>query len=318
MRGGTRWSCDGLVTRLIARRLSDSAIVLLLATVVVFTLLRLLPGDPAMLMLGEHATPQTLANLRASFGLDRPVAVQYGLFLRDAAAGQFGESIRAQRPALGYVLGFFPATLQLATTAVVVTLVVGIGLGVLSAAYRGGVIDALARGLAMLAQSTPNYWLGLMLINVFAVWLHWVPASGRGTPSQLVMPAITLSFVLIGLVLRLTRTEVLDVLRSDYVRTASAKGLGRGAVLFRHVLRNALVPVVTVVGLQLGSLLGGAVVTETVFAWPGIGYLTIQAVETRDYPVLQTIILLAVAAFLLINLAVDLLYAVIDPRIRYE
>ncbi len=299
------------------RRVIDSVVLVWLTSMVVFLALRVLPADPALLMLGENATPQTVAALRSELGLDRSLPTQYVIFVGRALHGDLGMSIRAQQPSLPFVLKRFPATLLLASCAVGLAILLGIPIGILSAVRRNSVYDAVARGLALLAQSTPNYWLGLLLITVFAVRLRWLPTSGYGELRNIVLPSITLAFVLIGLVVRVTRTEVLEVLGREYVRTARAKGLRQIRVFSRHVFRTALIPILTVLGVQVGSLLGGAVITETVFAWPGLGYLTVQGVYQRDYPIVQTAVLLSAVVFVVINSIVDVLYIVLDPRIRY-
>ncbi|HXX39304.1 MAG TPA: ABC transporter permease [bacterium] len=304
--------------RILIQRVIDSAVVLWLASIVIFLLLRVLPGDPAQLLLGDIATPQAVAAKRHELGLDRSLPEQYLIFVESALRGDLGQSIRAQVPSVPYVLSRFPATLLLAGSSVGIAVLVGIPIGVLSATHRYSAASTVATGLAILAQSTPNYWLGLVLITVFAVALHWLPTSGYGTVQNLILPSVTLAFFLLGLIVRITRTEVLDVLGQDYVRTARAKGLPGAIVVWRHVLRNALIAVLTVIGLQVGALLGGAVITETVFAWPGLGYLTIQAVYQRDYPVVQTAVLLSVLIFVVINAFMDLLYVVVDPRVRYD
>jgi len=304
--------------RILIQRVIDSAVVLWLASIVIFLLLRVLPGDPAQLLLGDIATPQAVAAKRHELCLDRSLPEQYLIFVESALRGDLGQSIRAQVPSVPYVLSRFPATLLLAGSSVGIAVLVGIPIGVLSATHRYSAASTVATGLAILAQSTPNYWLGLVLITVFAVALHWLPTSGYGTVQNLILPSVTLAFFLLGLIVRITRTEVLDVLGQDYVRTARAKGLPGAIVVWRHVLRNALIAVLTVIGLQVGALLGGAVITETVFAWPGLGYLTIQAVYQRDYPVVQTAVLLSVLIFVVINAFMDLLYVVVDPRVRYD
>ncbi len=279
-------------------------------------LVHLTPGDPIALILGEDATPEQRAEARASLGLDRPLPEQYLHYLGRLSRGDLGDSLRARRPVVSYVLERVPATAQLAVTAFVLTLAVGIPLGMAAAVHRESWLDHGARGLAILAQSVPGMWLGLILIIVFAVRWHWLPSIGAGSPRHLVLPSLTLASYLLGLVVRLTRSAMLDVLGQDYVRTARAKGLPERAVLGRHVLRNALVPVVTVLGLQLGTLLGGAVVTEAVFAWPGLGTLVVQALGHRDYPVVQAAVLLSAATFVLLNFAVDLLNNWLNPRLR--
>ena len=291
------------------------------STLVVFLLLHAVPGDPAELMLGEFATPESLARVRASLGLDEPLYRQYLTYAGNMLRGDFGTSFRAHQPVLPYILERFPATLQLTAVAVALALLTALPLGILAATKRYTRIDRLTMGLALLGQATPSFWLGLMLISIFAVELQVLPASGFGAAGldrleHLVLPSVTLAAFLVGLLIRLTRAGMLDVLTQDYVRTARAKGLTEPTVLSRHALRNALIPIVTVLGLQVGTLLGGAVITEAVFAWPGIGSLMIDAIAQRDYPVVQAIVLLMAAAFILINWAVDISYFYLDPRMR--
>jgi peptide/nickel transport system permease protein len=294
----------------------QSLLLILLVTFVVFMLLHITPGDPATIILGEQATPEQIADLRRSMGLDQPLPEQYARFLANAVHGDFGMSIRAQRPALEYVLDRLPATLQLSAGAFAFAVLTGIPIGILSAVKRLSVWDHSSMFVALLGQSMPVYWLGLMLIIVFAVQLRWLPASGMGRPQHLVLPAITLGSFLIGLIIRLTRSSMLEVLNQDYVRTARAKGASERTVLVRHALKNALIPVVTVLGLQMGTLLGGAVITETVFAWPGMGMVTVTAIHQRDYPVVQSAMLVSAVLVVLINWLVDVLYHYLDPRIR--
>ena len=294
----------------------QSLLLILLATLVVFMLLHITPGDPATIILGEQATPEQIADLRRSMGLDRPLPEQYMRFLTNAVRGDFGMSIRAQRPALEYVLERLPATLQLSAGAFAFALLIGLPIGILSAVKRLSIWDHSSMFIALLGQSMPVFWLGLMLIVVFAVQLRWLPASGMGQPQHLILPAITLGTFLIGLIIRLTRSSMLDVLSQDYIRTARAKGLPESAVLVRHALKNAFIPVVTVLGLQMGTLLGGAVITETVFAWPGMGMVTVTAIHQRDYPVVQSAVLVSAVLVVLINWFVDVLYHYLDPRIR--
>lgn len=294
----------------------QSLLLILLATFVVFMLLHITPGDPATIILGEQATPKQIADLRRSMGLDRPLPEQYLRFLINAVRGDFGMSIRAQRPALEYVLERLPATLQLSAGAFAFALLTGLPIGILSAVKRLSIWDHGSMFIALLGQSMPVFWLGLMLIVVFAVQLRWLPASGMGQPQHLILPAITLGTFLIGLIIRLTRSSMLDVLSQDYIRTARAKGLSEGTVLVRHALKNAFIPVVTVLGLQMGTLLGGAVITETVFAWPGMGMVTVTAIHQRDYPVVQSAVLVSAVLVALINWFVDVLYHYLDPRIR--
>lgn len=297
--------------------------VLLLAgsTLVLFLLLHAVPGDPAEMILGEHATPESLARLRESMGLDQPLHRQYLTYAGNVLRGDFGSSLRAHRPVLPYIMERFPATLQLTAVAVVLTLLIALPLGILAATKRYTLVDRLTMGLALLGQATPGFWLGLMLISIFAVHLKILPASGFGADGvdrlrHLILPSITLAAFLVGLLIRLTRAGMLDVLTQDYIRTARAKGLGERSVVARHALRNAMIPIVTVLGLQVGTLLGGAVITEAVFAWPGVGSLMIDAVTQRDYPVVQAIVLLMAAAFIVINWAVDISYFYLDPRMR--
>ena len=287
-------------------------------TIVAFLLLHLTPGDPVETMLGENATPAQAADVRARLGLDRPLAEQYVRYVGRLLRGDLGDSILAQRPVLDYVVERMPATAKLAFAAFALALLAGIPLGVLAAVRRESSLDYTARGLALLAQSIPGMWLGLMLMTVFAVRLRVLPSIGADTLVHLILPAVTLASFIVGLVVRLTRSSVLDVLFEDYVRTARAKGLSERAVLARHVVRNALVPVVTVLGLQLGALLGGAVVTEAVFAWPGLGSLVLQAINQRDYPVVQAVVLLSALTFLVINFVVDLVNVWLNPRLRLE
>jgi peptide/nickel transport system permease protein len=294
----------------------QSLLLILLATFVVFILLHITPGDPATIILGEQATPEQIADLRHSMGLDRPLAEQYIRFLADAVRGNFGMSIRAQRPALEYVLERLPATLQLSAGAFAFALLTGLPIGMLSAVKRLSIWDHGSMFIALLGQSMPVFWLGLMLIVVFAVQLRWLPASGMGQAQHLILPAVTLGTFLIGLIIRLTRSSMLDVLSQDYIRTARAKGLSEGTVIVRHGLKNAFIPVVTVLGLQMGTLLGGAVITETVFAWPGMGMVTVTAIHQRDYPVVQSAVLVSAVLVVLINWFVDVLYHYLDPRIR--
>jgi ABC-type dipeptide/oligopeptide/nickel transport system permease component len=303
--------------RYVAHRSVHSLILLVGVSVVVFLLLHIVPGDPAQVLLGEQATPQRVAEVRRALGLDRPLLEQYWRFLSRAARGDFGQSIRAMRPVLPYVLERLPATLELSAGALLISTGLGIPLGVLAAARRHSAWDRLSMGLALLAQSAPNFWVGLILIAFVSVKLGVLPVSGRGGLDHLVLPSVTLAIFFVGLVVRLTRSGMLEVLAQDYVRTAGAKGLPERLIIFRHALKNAMIPIVTVLGLQVGTLLGGAVVTETVFAWPGMGQLAVQAIYQRDYPVVQCIVLLLGAGFVLINWAVDVSYTFLDPRIQH-
>ncbi len=302
----------------IRRRLLQAMLVVWGVSVLVFFLLRLAPGDPVLLLLAESAEPAQIAAARAKWGLDKPIYVQYGVFLNRAIHGDLGDSLFFQEPALSVLLERMPATLQLSAAALLFSLAVAIPVGILSALKRDSFWDYLGTSIAMLGQAIPPYWLGIMLILIFAVSLHWFPTSGRGTWRHLVLPAVTLGSVLMALVTRLVRSGMLDVLNEDYVRTARAKGLKEQTVIVRHALRNILIPLVTVIGLQLGALFGGAVITESIFAWPGVGRLALQAISARDYPLVQAAVLVISVIYVFLNLAVDLLYVYLDPRIRYQ
>lgn len=302
----------------IRRRLIQSVVVVWGVSVLVFFLLRLAPGDPVSLLLVESASPEQIADAKAKWGLDKPIPVQYAVFLGRALQGDLGDSLFFQEPAIEVLMERMPATLQLSAAALLFSLSVAIPIGLLSALKRDTFWDYLGTGLAMLGQAIPPYWLGIMLILVFSVALGWFPTSGRGTLSHLVLPAITLGSVLMALVTRLVRSGMLDVMNEDYVRTARAKGLRERAVIIRHALRNILIPLVTVVGLQLGALFGGAVITESIFAWPGVGRLALQSINARDYPMVQAAVLVISVVYVFLNLAVDLLYVYLDPRIRYD
>lgn len=302
----------------IRRRLLQSVVVVWGVSVLVFFLLRLAPGDPASLLLAETATPEQIEEAREKWGLTRPIPVQYGIFLSRALRGDLGDSLFFKQPALEVLLERMPATLQLSAAALLFSLSVAIPVGILSAIKRDSIWDYLGTSLAMLGQAIPPYWLGIMLILVFSVALRWFPTSGRGTIWHVVLPAITLGSVLMALVTRLVRSGMLDVMNEDYVRTARAKGLTEWRILIRHALRNILIPLVTVIGLQLGALFGGAVITESIFAWPGVGRLALQAINARDYPLVQASVLLISVVYVFLNLAVDILYVYLDPQIRYE
>ena len=302
----------------IRRRLIQSVVVVWGVSVLVFFLLRLAPGDPVSLLLVESASPEQVAAAKVKWGLDKPIPVQYAVFLGRALRGDLGDSLFFQQPAIEVLMERMPATLQLSAAALLFSLSVAIPIGMLSALKRDSFWDYLGTGLAMLGQAIPPYWLGIMLILVFSVALGWFPTSGRGTLSHLVLPAITLGSVLMALVTRLVRSGMLDVLGEDYVRTARAKGLRERSVIVRHALRNILIPLVTVIGLQLGALFGGAVITESIFAWPGVGRLALQSINARDYPMVQASVLVISVVYVFLNLAVDLLYVYLDPRIRYS
>jgi peptide/nickel transport system permease protein len=282
---------------------------------VVFLLLHL-SGDPTQIMLPLEATAEQRAAFRRAYGLDQPFLVQYATYVAHVARGDFGQSFSFQEPALRVVLRRIPATVQLTVTAIAVAVVLALPFGVLAATSRGSWRDRAVMALAVVGQSVPTFWLGMMMILLLAVRFPLLPVSGRGTLAHLVMPAWALAFWLMALLARVTRSEMLEVLKEDYVRTARSKGLSELAVCARHALRNALLPVVTVIGLQFGGLLGGAVVTETVFAWPGVGTLIFDAILKKDFPVVIAAVVFVATAFILVNLLLDLLYVAIDPRIR--
>ena len=284
------------------------------AVFLVFSMM-FLSGDPVLLLLPPDASREEIAAFSRQMGFDQPFLVQFASFAGKLATGDFGMSWRFQEPALKVVLEKLPATIELAVAALVLSLLIAVPVGVLSAVRKDSKVDAFSMIFALLGQSIPGFWLGLMLILVFAVDLGWLPTSGRQGWQYLILPALSLGLALAGRNARLVRSCMLEVLNEDYIRTARAKGLPEWKVINKHALRNAMLPIVTLVGLELGSLLGGAVVTESVFSWPGIGLLAVQAINGRDYPVVQAVIIISALGFVLINLAVDLLYPKLDPRI---
>jgi len=294
-------------------------------TFVIFISVRLIPGDPAVAIAGERATPQLIAQVRQELGLDQPLLIQYGRFMVKLVQGDLGTSLRTRLPVAPEVWRRLQQTLLLATVSLVLASAVGMFLGIVSATRPYSVWDNAGMVVALLGVSTPVFWLGLMLILLFSVELPKAlglnqpifPPTGSGTWKHVVMPAITLAAYSTGIIARMTRSSMLDVVAQDYIRTARAKGLSERVITYRHALRNALVPVITVQGLQFGTLLGGAVLTESVFAWPGLGRYLVDAIFQRDYPVVQAVILVIAIGFIIINLVVDLLYALVDPRIRY-
>lgn len=322
------------------RRVIVTIPVLIGVSFLVFSLIFISPGDPAALMLGpEAATDEQLAIVREQLGLDRPFFVQYGDYLWKAARLDFGQSIQQRRPVAEMVLDRFPATVELAVASMVFALLVAIPLGVISAVKQYSLVDNGSMFVALLGVSMPGFWLGLVLMLLFSVKLGWLPASGRGGPivtglitsitqqdiepfwsaaQRLILPMITLGTGAAALLTRLMRAAMLEVVRQDYVRTARAKGLADRLVIYRHALRNAILPVITMVGIYFGGLLGGSVIIETIFSWPGVGRMAIQAIFSRDFPVVQGVVLMLAVVFVLINLLVDLAYAFVDPRIRYH
>jgi len=311
------------MTRYIIRRLLYSILVLWGVTLIVFIALRL-SGDPVQLLLAQgNPTKEDITALRHSMHLDQPMYKQYVSFVTHAVRGDFGTSLRLKTPAFQEVMSRMAATLELAVAAYIFALLIAIPTGILSAAKRGGIIDFVSRFISLIGVSIPNFWLGLMLILLFGVRLKWLPVSGRGEGLHqslvaLIMPAVTLGVVFAGTLTRLLRSSMIDVLQADYVRTARAKGLNESKILLRHAMRNALIPVITLAGLQIGFLLGGAVIVEVVFSWPGVGRLVVDSINARDYPVVQAAVTLLAAILILANLAVDLLYAFLDPRIKYS
>jgi len=299
------------------RRLWQSALTLVGVSLLVFVILRVIPGDPAKMLLPEGAPQSAIEELNRELGLREPIWIQYGLFVRSVVRGDFGQSFQYRAPALRVVVERVPATIQLALTAMVLTVLVGVSIGVLAAVRRGTGYDYAGTVLAVLGQSLPNFWLGIMLVLLFGVTLRWLPTSGFQGWQYLVLPSITLAAFPTALVARLTRSSLLEILSQEYIRTGRAKGLAEPAVILRHALRNATIPLLTLLGLQIGTLLGGAVITESIFAWPGMGKLVVDAIFFRDFPVVQTVLILSATLFVAINLLVDLLYTVLDPRIRY-
>ncbi|HVB97694.1 MAG TPA: ABC transporter permease [Chloroflexota bacterium] len=302
----------------IARRFLQAIVILWGVSVIVFVLLRLAPSDPITIMLAETASPEQIAAARHQMGFDRPIYVQYVVFVDNALHGDLGESIFYQEPALQVIFNALPNTLLLGAFAFVFSVAVGVPVGILSALHRDTFWDYFGVGLALIGQATPPYWLGIMLIMLFSVGLHLLPSSGNFGPQYIILPAISLGAVLMPIVTRLVRSGMLDVLNEDYVRTARAKGLREQVVVWKHALRNMLIPLVTVLGLQVSALFGGAVIIEQVFGWPGVGQLAVNAIFSRDYPVVQADVLVVSSAFVFLNLLVDILYARLDPRIRYQ
>ena len=306
------------MTRYIVRRLLLAIPVLIGVSIVVFWMIRAIPGDPARVLAGEGAPLEVVERIREQYGLNEPPHVQYMVFLKHLLQGDLGRSIRSRRPVTEEVAARLGPTLELAAGSMVVAIVIGVSTGILSAVRPNSWIDAASTFIALVGISMPVFWLGLMLMYFFSYELGWFPTAGRGTWRHLVLPSLTLGLSTAAIIARMTRSSMLEVLRQDYVRTARAKGLHEWAVVLKHAFRNALIPIVTVTGLQMGSLLGGAVMTESVFAWPGIGRLMVDSIIARDYPVVQGAVLVVAVGFILINLLVDVLYAYINPTIRYD
>lgn len=302
--------------RFIARRAGHSAIVILGAATIVFFAMRLIPGDPARVLLGPDASDEAVDSLREQYGLDAPIVLQYLHFLTRLVTLDLGISLRLGEPATALVGAAFVATAALALVATLLATVIGFPLGIIAALRPHGVIDKVVSTLSMMTQAIPTFWVGIMLILVFARVLHLLPSYGANTPQSIILPAVALSLPLLSVVVRLVRSGMLEVLQEDYVVTARAKGFGEGRVVGWHAARNMLIPVVTVLGLEFGGLLGGAVVVETVFAWPGVGRLMTDAIAARDYTIVQACVLSVAIVFVVVNFAVDMAYGRLDPRVR--
>ncbi len=301
--------------RFLLRRVPQLVVVLFGVSIVTFGMVRL-TGDPVTVRLGETATDEAIAQIRSELALDRPVHVQYARFIRNALRGDFGESLRYRQPALTLFVERLPATLELAGAALLLALIIGLPIGITAALRPQSAFDGLVRGLALTGQAIPGFYLGLVAIIVFGAQLRLLPTGGRGSLAHLILPAFTLAAYQAAIVARFARGAMLEVLGEDYIRTARAKGLRRFRVIVQHGLRNALIPVVTIIALQVGTLLSGAVVTETVFSWPGVGRLAVQAIYARDFPIVQVTVMVTAALFVAINLLTDLLYVLLDPRVR--
>lgn len=304
--------------RYVGLRLLLALPALWLILTMVFLLAHIVPGDPVQQMLGEGARVEDLQQLRHALGLDLPIPIQYGRYMAGIVRGNLGESFRFQKPVVGVVVSHYPATLELAAVALFVCAAIGIPAGMLAAERRGRTTDHAIGVFTLFGLSVPNFALGPVLILVFSVILGWLPVSGKGGVLHLILPAVTLGAALAAILTRMVRTSVIEELSSDYVRTARAKGLPESAVLFRHAFRNALTPILTILGLQFGTLLAGTILTESIFSWPGIGRLAVQAIQARDYPLLQGCILLIAVSYVAVNLLTDVVCALVDPRVRFE
>ena len=301
------------------KRLVYLVLVLVGVSFLVFLLLYMTPGDPVRMMLGESATPEAQAELRLELGLDDPFLVQYGRYIKNIVVHQdLGTSYSTRRPVLDEIMTVFPNTVKLATAAIIIAVILGTFRGIVSAVRQNSLLDNAVMVLALIGTSAPIFWIGILMIILFSVNLGWLPPSGFGSFKQLIMPALALGMQSTAVVARMTRSSMLEVIRQDFVKTARAKGQKESVVIMKHVFRNALIPVITVVGLQFGTLLGGAMLTEVVFSIPGVGRLMIEAIKQRDFPIIQGSVLFVAACFSLVNLAVDLLYAVVDPKVSKE
>jgi peptide/nickel transport system permease protein len=285
---------------------------------VVFLLIHLIPGDPVEIMLGDTALGAQKEELREQLNLDKPLLVQYALFLKNVFRGDLGKSIYSNKPVVDILLQRFPATLQLAFAALIVSLLISIPVGIIAASKQHSLFDSTTMLFSMIGVSMPNFWLGPLLILVFAYHFDLFPISGRGEPLSIVLPAVTLGFGMAAILFRMVRSCMLEVIREDYIKTAEAKGVSRFSVLSKHALRNALIPVITLVGIQSGSLLAGSIITEKIFSWPGVGQEIIEAISKRDYPLVQGCVLLIAVTYVLVNLLTDIAYKIADPRVKYE
>lgn len=303
--------------RFVTRRLLETVLVVFLALSAVFLMLHL-TGDPVLLFMPTDALPQQIEKVREELGFNDPILVQYGRFVSKAVMGDFGKSLRHGEPALGLLLERYPATMELTFASLLLSMLIAIPAGVIAAANRNGWFDGFATVLAVLGQAIPGFWFGIVAIVFFSAKLGWFPTSGRGTLMHLILPAITLSAYTTARFVRITRSSVLEVLSQDYIRTARAKGVADSRVLFGHALKNAAIPIITLLGLQIGQLLGGAVITETVFAWPGVGRLIVQALLNRDFPLVLAGVFTISLFVTLINLTVDIAYSLVNPQIRYN
>lgn len=292
--------------------------VILGVTFLVFTIMYFTPGDPAQIILGETAPQESVDKLRTEMGLDDPFFVQYFNFVKNAVKGDFGISYKTKKPVFDEIFARFPATLKLTAAGLVIAVIIGIPIGIISATKQYSITDNITMIFALLGVSMPNFWLGLMLILLFSVNLGWLPSGGDRSFTSLILPAITLGTGVMAIITRMTRSSMLEVVRQDYIRTARAKGVSERKVINKHALKNALIPIVTIVGLQFGSLLGGAVLTETVFTWPGIGRFMVDAIKNRDTPSVLAAVIFMSVAFSLVNLFIDILYAYLDPRIKSQ
>lgn len=307
-----------VVLEFIIRRLATLALVLVGVLLITFVIIHLTPGDPARIMAGPDASPESIAQIRHQLGLDQPVSVQFLRYVGNVLRGDFGVSYYTGQPVFQEILWRYLNTLLLAVAAVAVATVIGVLAGGIAAKRPYSAVDSASMVAALVGISTPVFWLGLILIYVFSVKLHWLPTGGSGSLRHLILPSVTLGLALAGTIARMTRSSLLEVIGQDFIRTARAYGFGENVVIYKYALRNAILPVVTIVGLQLGYSLAGAVLTETVFAWPGLGRLIVGSIFTRDYPMIQAGLVWIAATFALINFVVDILYALLDPRIRYD